>query len=165
MLESKTIRVWFCATMCAVYCGGVLKAQEVPFAKPLDVPLADEGKCCPWVMVPADYHIARGDVVRIDVSKEPEISRTIPVRPDGKIFLPLLNVMQAAGLTAVQLAVAIQKGLTKYIANPQVTVTVTETGGGTKFLTPSPRHPDTVTPPRSPPAVPLFCCHEGICTT
>ncbi len=52
--------------------------------------------------------------------------RTIPVRPDGKISLPLLNDVQAAGLTSMELAGVIRDGLTKYITNPQVTVTVTE---------------------------------------
>jgi polysaccharide export outer membrane protein len=73
-----------------------------------------------------DYKIGPQDVLRIDVWKEPEISRTIPVRPDGKISLPLLNDVQAAGLTSVQLANVIRDGLTKYITAPQVTVIVTE---------------------------------------
>src|SRR5215475_13497046 len=51
----------------------------------------------------ADYKIGPQDVLRIDVWKEPDISRTIPVRPDGKISLPLLNDVQAAGMTAMQL--------------------------------------------------------------
>lgn len=74
----------------------------------------------------ADYKIGPQDMVRVDVWKEPDISRTIPVRPDGKISLPLLNDVQAAGLTSMQLAGVIREGLTKYITNPQVTVTVTE---------------------------------------
>jgi polysaccharide export outer membrane protein len=74
----------------------------------------------------ADYKIGPQDVLRIDVWKEPEISRTVPVRPDGKISLPLLNDVQAAGLTAVQLTGVIRDGLTKFITSPQVTVTVTE---------------------------------------
>jgi polysaccharide biosynthesis/export protein len=74
----------------------------------------------------ADYKIGPQDVVRVDVWKEPDVSRTIPVRPDGKISLPLLSDVQAAGLTAVQLANVIREGLTKYITSPQVTVTVTE---------------------------------------
>lgn len=72
------------------------------------------------------YKIGPQDLVRIDVWKEPDISRTIPVRPDGKISLPLLNDVQAAGLTSMELAGVIREGLTKYITNPQVTVTVTE---------------------------------------
>jgi polysaccharide biosynthesis/export protein len=75
----------------------------------------------------ADYKIGPQDVLRVDVWKEPDISRTaIPVRPDGKISLPLLNDVQAAGLTTMQLAGVIREGLTKYITSPQVTVTVTE---------------------------------------
>jgi polysaccharide biosynthesis/export protein len=73
-----------------------------------------------------DYKIGPQDVIRVDVWKEPEITRTIPVRPDGKISLPLLNDVQAAGLTSEQLAGVIRDALTKYITSPQVTVTVTE---------------------------------------
>jgi polysaccharide biosynthesis/export protein len=74
----------------------------------------------------ADYKIGPQDIVRIDVWKEPDISRTIPVRPDGKISLPLLNDVQASGLTAMQLAASLREGLAKYLTNPQVTVTVTD---------------------------------------
>jgi len=72
------------------------------------------------------YKIGPQDLLRIDVWKEPDISRSIPVRPDGKISLPLLNDIQAAGLTSMELAGVIREGLTKYITSPQVTVTVTE---------------------------------------
>lgn len=72
------------------------------------------------------YKIGPQDLLRVDVWKEPDITRTVPVRPDGKISLPLLNDVQAAGLTAMELAGAIREGLTKYITSPQVTVTVTE---------------------------------------
>lgn len=80
----------------------------------------------PAVDANASYKIGPQDVLRIDVWKEPDISRIIPVRPDGKISLPLLNDVQASGLTSMQLAGAIREGLTKYITNPQVTVTVME---------------------------------------
>lgn len=75
--------------------------------------------------VSTSYLIAPDDVLAIDVWKETEISRTVPVRPDGKISLPLLNDVQAAGLTATDLASAITEKLKKFIANPQVTVIVT----------------------------------------
>jgi polysaccharide export outer membrane protein len=74
----------------------------------------------------SEYKIGPQDVLRIDVWKEPEISRTVPVRPDGKISLPLLNDVQAAGLTPIQLTGTIAEGLKKYITSPQVTVSVTE---------------------------------------
>jgi polysaccharide export outer membrane protein len=83
----------------------------------------------------AEYKIGPQDVVRIDVWKEPEISRTIPVRPDGKISLPLLNDIQASGLTAMELAGAIREGLSKYLTSPQVTVTVTETNSRRVYVT------------------------------
>jgi polysaccharide biosynthesis/export protein len=83
----------------------------------------------------ADYRIGPQDVVRIDVWKEPDISRIIPVRPDGKISLPLLNDIQASGLTALQLGNAIREGLTKYLNSPQVTVTVTEINSRRVYIT------------------------------
>jgi polysaccharide biosynthesis/export protein len=89
----------------------------------------------------ADYRIGPQDVVRIDVWKEPDISRTIPVRPDGKISVPLLNDVQASGLTAMQLAGSLREGLSKYLTSPQVTVTVTEINSRRVYLTGEVNHP------------------------
>lgn len=86
-------------------------------------------------MLDTDYKIGPQDVVRIDVWKEPDISRVIPVRPDGKISLPLLNDIQAAGLTALQLGTSIREGLTKFLNNPQVTVTVNEINSRRVYIT------------------------------
>ncbi len=72
-----------------------------------------------------DYVIGTEDVLDINVWKEPEVSRTVPVRPDGKISLPLLNDVQAAGLTPMQLGAVVTEQLKKFIAQPQVTVIVT----------------------------------------
>lgn len=71
------------------------------------------------------YVIGAEDVLNVSVWKEPDISRTVPVRPDGKISLPLLNDVQAAGLTPTQLGQEITRGLKKYLNEPQVTVIVT----------------------------------------
>jgi polysaccharide export outer membrane protein len=73
-----------------------------------------------------NYSIAPEDVLTIDVWKEPEISRTVPVRRDGKISLPLLNDLQAAGLTPTQLSVEIVEKLRATIVHPQVTVIVAQ---------------------------------------
>jgi polysaccharide export outer membrane protein len=83
----------------------------------------------------ADYKIGAQDVLRIDVWKEPDISRVLPVRPDGRISLPLLNDVQAAGLTPAQLAGVLTDGLKKYITNPQVTVSVTEINSRRVYVT------------------------------
>ena len=85
--------------------------------------------------VDSDYKIGPQDVLRIDVWKEPEISRITPVRPDGRVTLPLLNDVQAAGLTPMQLAAAIADGLKKFITNPQVTVGVTEINSRRVYVT------------------------------
>ena len=86
-------------------------------------------------MTDADYKIGAQDVIRIDVWKEPEISRITPVRPDGRISLPLLNDVQAAGLTPTQLAGVISEGLKKFLTNPQVTVGVTEINSRRVYVT------------------------------
>lgn len=73
-----------------------------------------------------NYLIGPQDVVDINVWKEQELTRAVPVRPDGKISLPLLNDVQAAGLTPMQLAAHITANLKKFVADPQVTVVVTQ---------------------------------------
>lgn len=75
--------------------------------------------------VPVDYMIGADDTLRISVWKEPDMSVTLPVRPDGKISIPLLDDVQAAGMTPMQLAGSIREKLKKYIADPRVTVVVT----------------------------------------
>jgi polysaccharide export outer membrane protein len=72
------------------------------------------------------YVIGSQDMLDISVWREPDFSRTVPVRPDGKISLPLLNDMQAAGLTPSQLAAELTKSLNKFVTNPQVTIIVTQ---------------------------------------
>ncbi len=63
-------------------------------------------------------------MLNISVWKEGEVSRTVPVRPDGKISLPLLNDIQAAGLKPEELAAQITERLKKFFTDPQVTVIV-----------------------------------------
>ena len=72
-----------------------------------------------------DYVIGADDNLHIAVWKEVDLTTSLPVRPDGKISLPLLNDVQAAGLTPMQLADSITEKLKKYIADPRVTVVVT----------------------------------------
>jgi polysaccharide export outer membrane protein len=73
-----------------------------------------------------DYVIGPEDGLHIAVWKEPDLTATLPVRPDGKISLPLLDDVQAAGLTPKQLADTIQERLKKFVADPRVTVVVTQ---------------------------------------
>ena len=74
----------------------------------------------------AEYLIGSDDVLAVNVWKEPEISRSVPVRPDGKISLPLIGDVRASGRTPVQLQGDIKKELLAYLADPEVTVIVQE---------------------------------------
>jgi polysaccharide biosynthesis/export protein len=80
----------------------------------------------PSATVEPEYVIGPDDVLHIAVWKEPDLSATLPVRPDGMISLPLLNDVQASGATPMQLAASLTEKLKKYIADPRVTVVVTQ---------------------------------------
>jgi polysaccharide biosynthesis/export protein len=70
------------------------------------------------------FIIGNTDVLAINVWKEPEISRTLPVRSDGRISMPLVGEIQAAGRTPLQLEQEISTRLKEFISNPEVTVMV-----------------------------------------
>jgi len=72
------------------------------------------------------YVIGNDDVLAINVWKEPDISRSVPVRSDGKISLPLVGELQATGKTPHQLEQDIAAKLQNYISEPEVTVIVQE---------------------------------------
>lgn len=75
---------------------------------------------------PNAYVIGPEDVLEIAVWDSPELTRTVPVRPDGKISLPLLNDVPAAGLTPMQLRATLAKALTDYLPTPAVSVLLRE---------------------------------------
>ena len=71
------------------------------------------------------YVVGAGDTINIIVSRNPELSMSVPVRPDGKISTPLVDELVAQGKSSVQIARDIEKQLEKYIRDPVVTVIVT----------------------------------------
>jgi len=109
LLQAWTFRVGLGAMLLlGVSCfGQVVAAQEKP--KAVDS---------------AQYRIAAGDVLHIDVWKQPEITRAIPVQLDGTIRLPLVDEVKVSGLTAMELAGLLRDRLLRFLENPQVTVTV-----------------------------------------
>lgn len=76
--------------------------------------------------VSADYLIGPGDTLQVFVWRNPELTVSIPVRPDGKISTPLVEDMVAVGKTPSILARDIEKVLAEYVRSPQVNVIVTE---------------------------------------
>lgn len=87
------------------------------------------------VMAPGPpYTIGLGDVLRISVWREPELTSTTQVRSDGNISLPLLNDVQAVGSTPMQLAATLTERLKKYVDQPRVTVIVSQSKPPTIYL-------------------------------
>lgn len=74
------------------------------------------------------YILGATDVVRVSVWRNDDISISVPVRPDGKISVPLVGDVQASGRTPEQLAGAIRASLSEYIREPQVSIVVTSMG-------------------------------------
>jgi len=128
---------WGLLSALLLFCLLPAKAQEGASTQKPDPP----SKPAAAATSDAEYKIGPQDVLRIDVWKEPDISRVIPVRPYGKISVPLLNDVQASGITAMQLAASLREGLSKYLNNPQVTVTVTEINSRRVYLTGEVSHP------------------------
>ncbi len=81
-----------------------------------------------------EYVIGPEDVLHVAVWREADLTATLPVRPDGKISLPLLDDVQASGLTPKQLTESVTEKLKKYIADPRVTVIVTSINSKRIFL-------------------------------
>jgi polysaccharide export outer membrane protein len=79
----------------------------------------------PVVAVETDYRIGPGDNLQIFVWNHPELSVTVPVRPDGKISTPLIENMAAAGKTPSELSRDMETGLAEYVRSPTVNVIVT----------------------------------------
>lgn len=96
---------------------------------------SDSGAKLPLSVAGPDYVIGPEDTLHISVWKEPDLTVTLPVRPDGKISLPLLDDVQASGMTPIQLKDSITEKLKKYVADPRVTVVVTAMNSQRIFIT------------------------------
>jgi len=81
------------------------------------------------------YVIGADDMLLVSVWKEPDLTTALPVRPDGNISLPLLNDVPAAGLTPMELAASIREKLKKFVADPRVTVVVTQINSQKVYVT------------------------------
>jgi polysaccharide export outer membrane protein len=82
-----------------------------------------------------DYKLGAGDKLRIEVYKDPQVSQSLQIRPDGKITLPLVGDIEATGQTPLELRDQITKALREYMTNPVVTVIVIEAVSAQVFVT------------------------------
>jgi polysaccharide biosynthesis/export protein len=90
---------------------------------------------------PEPYRIGREDVLDISVWRDPELSKVMPVRPDGFVSLPIVGDVPAAGRTPTELAAEVQKKLQPYVQEPRVTVLVREVNSARVYVTGEVAHP------------------------
>ena len=98
-------------------------------------PAKGPAPAAPLPQVSSSYVIGADDTIFVSVWKEPDLTNTLPVRADGMISMPLLNDVQAAGLTPMQLSASITDKLKKFVSDPHVTVVVTQMNSKRIYVT------------------------------
>jgi polysaccharide export outer membrane protein len=96
-------------------------------------------------VVGTEYLVGAGDKLRIEVYKDPQLSQSLQVRPDGKITLPLVGDLNAVGQTPMELRDVITASLKEYMTNPVVTVIVVEASAATAYVVGEVNEPGAVT--------------------
>lgn len=105
-------------------------------AEPAKTPAAsDAAKGIAAPVDPKSYVIGPEDVIGVNVWREPNMSGAVPVRPDGKITLPLIGDVQAGGLTPEQLTKALTEKIATLLNSPEITVSVIEVRSKKYFVT------------------------------
>jgi polysaccharide biosynthesis/export protein len=100
------------------------RAQDAPAKAVANAETAAVGRAA--MAATTEYLIGPEDVLDISVWKNPELSRKVPVRPDGRVSLPLVNDIQAAGLTPTELRQQLTTRLAEFVPTPEVAVIVQE---------------------------------------
>jgi len=111
----RPYQLWFFAVIALVVASAAFGGEPTTFS-----PNGNQGVDL------GEYRIGPEDMLQISVWKNEAVSRSVPVRPDGKISLPLLNDVQAAGLTPLELRDVLTQKLAEYMPSPEVSVIVTE---------------------------------------
>ena len=138
MNRTKNFAIFVLAGALATSVWGQAAAKAADPAKPADQPQSE-----PKSVAGPDYVIGADDMLHVSVWKEADLTEALPVRPDGKISLPLLGDVVAAGLTPTQLADSITNKLKKYISDPRVTVVVTAMNSQKIYILGEVLHPGT----------------------
>jgi polysaccharide export outer membrane protein len=107
-------------------------APAVAPARPARTTAATTTTARPWNE--QDYRLGPGDKLRVEVYREPQLSQSLQVRPDGKITLPLVGDIAATGRTSIELRDALTTSLKEYVTNPVVTVIVQEATAAQVFI-------------------------------
>jgi polysaccharide export outer membrane protein len=127
LMKFARARFW-CATLCTATVSMCTLAAQETTARNHASEMHSSGTAGATISKSHDdaYIIGVDDVLAINVWKEPDVSKTVPVRSDGKISLPLAGEVQASGQTPRQLELDLSRRLASYISQPEVTVIVQE---------------------------------------
>jgi polysaccharide export outer membrane protein len=139
-MKHTSFAVRFTAAIAAV---AALAPRPAHAADPSDKPAVAK----PAVALSApvgDYRLGSGDKLRIEVYKDPQLSQSVQIRPDGKITLPLVGDIEAAGTTPIELRDTVSRQLKEYMNNPVVTVIVVEATAATAYVMGEVNHPGAV---------------------
>jgi polysaccharide export outer membrane protein len=105
---------------------------------------ADKKPAPPAPVMSEEYRLGPGDKLRIEVYKDPQLSQSVQVRPDGKITLPLIGDIEANGHTPIEMRDTITTSLKEYVTNPTVTVIVVEALASKVYVMGEVTHPGTM---------------------
>ena len=100
--------------------------QPAPGAASSQTPSRTSARATSARWTEQDYKLGSGDKLRVEVYRQDQLSQSLQIRPDGKITLPLLGDVPAAGKTSIELRDSLTEAFKEYVANPVVTVIVQE---------------------------------------
>lgn len=131
-------RLALCAALCAIVCSGLASAAAPGQVRATPQQAAPSRVAAPQAAAPsvgADYQLGPTDVISVVVWGEKDLSTEVVIRPDGKISLPLINDVEAAGLTTEQLRRRITELAKRFVELPVVTVVVKQVNNNRAFVT------------------------------
>ena len=137
-----------CAAACLLAPRGATAQQRLTTAPPARItaaaPAARASGTDDKGVVTPEYLLGPGDKLRIEVYRDPQMSQSVQIRPDGKVTLPLVGDLEASGRTPVELRDTVTRALKEYMNNPVVTVIVVEATAATAYVVGGVAHPGAV---------------------
>jgi polysaccharide biosynthesis/export protein len=109
--------------------------KEAEASKPGPEPSTTDARTSKMPAASPEYRVGESDMLQISVWKEPDLSKTVSVRPDGMISLPLIGEVKVIGMTSAEIQDDVASRLKAYLLNPRVTVEITEIKSRRVFIT------------------------------
>jgi polysaccharide export outer membrane protein len=131
-------------TVCVVLAGAALLVPAIATAQAPRNTSKPAAAAAPAVSAPADYVIGPTDVLSVVFWREDKLSGEVVVRPDGKVSLPLINDIQAAGLTPLQFRDKLAEAARRFLEDPVVSVSLRQVNNNRVFITGQVANPGAV---------------------